>query len=215
MNSSLVKNIYDNYASIYDLVFSVVLNPARKKAIRQMNIQPNEKIIEFGVGTGLSFNHYNFSNKISITGIDLSEKMLEKARSKVAKYKNFDITLSCIDAEDTPYDDSTYDKVMLMYVYSVTPNPEKLLSEAFRICKENGSVHIVNHFSNYENSRLNLFERSLSKMSKVIGFRTVFSYQDYIKNLNLNIESVESANIFSSTKVIHLKKKDNGHLYDK
>lgn len=212
MNSSIVRNIYNNYASIYDIAFSLVLNPARKKAFRQMNIQPNEKIIEFGVGTGLSFNHYNSADKISITGIDLSEKMLKKAQSRAAKHKNLGITLSCIDAENTPYEDSTYDRVILMYVYSVTPNPKKLLHEAFRICKDNGSVHIVNHFSNFENSKLNFFEKSLSKMSKFIGFRSVFPYEEHIEKLKLNLESVESANIFSMTKVIHLKKMDNGHF---
>ncbi len=212
MDKTSVKKIYNNYAHFYNFLFSKILDPARKIAIQKMNIHPNENIIEIGIGTGLSLKHYNSLHDISITGIDLSDKMLKKAQLEAIKYPKLKVTLNCIDGENTPYKDSTFDKVILMYVYSVTPNPEKLLKEAIRICKDNGSIYIINHFSNYEKNKLNFFEKSLSNFSNLIGFRSDFSYVNYIENNKLNIESVESANLFSLSKVIHFKKNNNLHL---
>jgi len=212
MNKNTVRKNYDRLAPLYDLIFSRIFDDARKKSISKMNIKPNDRIIEIGVGTGVSLKHFNFSNNLSFTGIDLSEKMLEKAQHKADKYQNSNITLDCINGEDTPYNNSTFDKVILMYVYSVTPNPEKLIEESIRICKDNGSIYIINHFSNSKNNNLNIFEKILSNWSDVIGFRSDFSYANHIERYNLTIESVISANLFSITKIIHFKKNKNTHI---
>jgi phosphatidylethanolamine/phosphatidyl-N-methylethanolamine N-methyltransferase len=213
IDAKIVNAVYNNYATIYDLLFTKVLDPARKKAIQQMDFKPDEKVIELGVGTGLSFKHYNSLNqKIFLTGVDLSDKMLEKAKQRTSEFPNLEITLARVDAENSPYEDGSFDKVILMYVYSVTPNPLKLLSEAIRICKDTGSIHIINHFSHIGNSSWRILENALSNFSAKIGFRSNFSYIEYIKDLNLNIESESNSNLFSLTKVIVLKKKKNTHF---
>jgi phosphatidylethanolamine/phosphatidyl-N-methylethanolamine N-methyltransferase len=215
MNKAIVRRIYNNYASFYNILFSGFLNPARKKAIEKMKLEPNQSVIEFGVGTGLSFKYYNKEAELYLTGIDISEKMLAKAEKEVKKNTNLIIKLECIDGENTPYDDSSFDKVVMMYVYSVTPNPEKLLMEAFRICKENGSVYIINHFSNFNGENLNILENWLKNFSNLLGFRSDFSFFEYVTKLDLNIESIDSANLFSLTKIVHLKKIDNLHILSK
>lgn len=178
-----------------------------------MNIQPGEKIIEIGVGTGLSFRHYNqYSHSVSLTGIDLSDKMLEKARHTAVGFKKIEIDLMLANGENTSYHDSTFDRVVLMYVYSVTPDPEKMLREAFRICKDSGSVHIINHFSNFNGNGMTLSERLLSRHSHRIGFRSHFPYSKYITGFGLEVASVKSANLFGLTKIIHLPKAKNPHI---
>lgn len=216
MNPATVQKVYDNYANYYDLIFSKVLDDGRRKAIAGMVIKPNEKIIEIGVGSGLSFKHYNnFQSNFSITGIDISAKMLEKAKKKASAFSKLKIDLKLLDGEETPFEDSTFDKVVLMYVYSVTPDPIKLLKESLRICKDSGSVHIINHFSNYGGNGLSLSEKILSRYSDRIGFRSQFSYSKYITGLGLEIASVKNANLFDLTRIIHLQKAQNTHILTK
>lgn len=212
MNNSTVTKIYDRYSFFYDYIFKNIFDSARKRVFEKANFIGDERIIEFGVGTGLSFKYYPTAIPLDITGIDLSQKMLKIAKKKVKRYKNLNINLQCLNAENTPYQTSSFDKVILLYVYSVTANPFALLKEAMRICKENGSIYIVNHFSNFGKKKLNLAERILNPWSNVIGFRSDFSYIKYVKDLNINVEDVESSNVFSITKIVHLKKHKNMNL---
>jgi len=214
MNINSVTTVYNNYASFYNIIFGKVLDSGRRKSIKLMNPKNGDKIIEFGIGTGLSLNSFPKNVTLDLTGIDLSDKMLSKAKLQGQKFKNIHLKLYKMDAENTTFSDNTFDKVALMYIYSVTPNPEKLLKEALRICKENGDVFIVNHFSNSKNDKLSLLEKMVKSFSNTIGFRSDFSYQKYIKDLNINIENVTTANIFSLTKIIHFKKKNNLHLIE-
>ena len=212
MTKESIWNVYDRYGQFYDFTFGRILDPGRKKAVNLMNVKSNQKIIEFGIGTGLSFKHYPKSIKIEMTGIDLSKKMLNKAQIRSRKFQNLNITLKNLDGENTHFEDASFDKVVLMYVYSVTANPEKIITEALRICKDDGSIYIVNHFSQSNGRNLSVFEKIISSSTTKIGFRSDFSYKKYIEHLDLKIESIESANIFALTKVIHLKKDKNTHL---
>ncbi len=212
MKKNKISKVYNSYAAFYDIIFNKVLDQGRKKAIGIMDFLDGEKILEIGIGTGLSLRHYPQNIPLSITGIDISEKMLAKAKKRQKKYPNINLTLHHMNAESTTYDNSVFDKIVIMYVYSVTPSPEKLLSEALRLCTDEGSIYIVNHFSNYTNKGLSFFEKMLSSMSNTIGFSSDFSYQKYIVDNNVIMESIKSANIFSLSKVIHLKKNKNLHL---
>lgn len=205
-----VRSIYNIYALFYDSLFSWTFNDARRKAISSLSIDDSKKTIEFGIGTGLSLKFYP-SNYQLLSGIDLSEKMLEKCAEK-AQWYNMNIDLRIMDCENTSFQDDSFDYVLLMYVYSVTQNPHELLKEAFRICKNNGSVVIVNHFSNVKSEKLNFFEFVLSFFVNVVGFRSKFSFKEYITDKNLNIDKLLNANFFSITKVIFLKKSDNLHI---
>lgn len=166
--------------------------------------------MEFGIGTGLSLKYFpkDFNG---LTGIDLSDKMLDKCNLKAQKLK-MKVDLQIMDCENTTFKNETFDYVLLMYVYSVSHDPHRLLKEAFRICKNTGSVYIINHFSNVHSNKLNFFEYILSFFEDKIGFRSIFSFQEYIVQKNLDIEDMIGANLFSMTKVINLKKSVNLHL---
>jgi phosphatidylethanolamine/phosphatidyl-N-methylethanolamine N-methyltransferase len=177
-----------------------------------MELKKGQHILEMGVGTGLTLKYYSKIPGLKISGIDLSEKMIAKARNRAAKYDKLEADFTIMDAEATSFENNTFDKVVLMYVYSVTPNPQRLLSEAIRICKMEGSIFIVNHFSQSTAKRLSFFERLLKPFSRTLGFRSDFSFKENIEDLHLNIERIESANIFALTKIIELKKIKNLHL---
>ncbi len=207
-----VRSVYNVYANFYDFLFSKTFDDARKKAISSMEISEEKKIIEFGIGTGLSLKYFPKKFK-GLTGIDLSEKMLEKCALKAKRYQ-MDVDLKIMDCENTPFEDESFDHVVLMFIYSVSSNPHKLLQEALRICKNSGSVLIINHFSNVNSEKLNFFEYLLSYFENIVGFRSKFSFKEYIVDKNIVINSMVGANIFSMTKVIDLKKAANTHLLD-
>src|SRR6266545_2875464 len=110
-----------------------------------MKCKPGESVLEVGVGTGLSLPLYPPS--VKVTGIDVSPEMLERARAlKERKGLNNVVALNYMDAEKMTFADSSFDKVVAMYVASVVPNAARLVQEMRRVCKPGGELWIVNHF---------------------------------------------------------------------
>ncbi len=170
MQIEAVKAAYRRYARIYDAVFGPVLQPGRKAVLDALKLKPGDRVLEVGVGTGLSLPLYPRS--VRITGIDVSGEMLEKARARVAsrRLENVEALLE-MDAENMSFPDASFDKVVAMYVVSVVPRPAKLLEELHRVCRPDGEIYIVNHFQS-ENPIVASFERALAGLSSQIGFHT-------------------------------------------
>src|SRR4249919_3971087 len=83
VENDFVEGVYDKLAKVYDLFFGPTLHPGRLQAIQRMNIQPRERVLEVGVGTGINLSLY--PRDCTITGIDFSGSMLEKARERAAR----------------------------------------------------------------------------------------------------------------------------------
>src|SRR5213080_5060359 len=77
-----VEQAYDRWAPIYDLVFGGVFSKGRRAAITATN-RIGGRVLEVGVGTGISLPQYG--SHLRIFGTDISEAMLEKARKRVAE----------------------------------------------------------------------------------------------------------------------------------
>jgi phosphatidylethanolamine/phosphatidyl-N-methylethanolamine N-methyltransferase len=168
MHIQAVKAAYRRYARIYDVIFGAVLQPGRRAVLEALNLKPGDRVLEVGVGTGISLPLYPRS--VRITGIDVSLEMLEKARARVerAKLSNVEALLE-MDAEGMAFPDASFDKVVAMYVVSVVPRPGKLLEELHRVCRADGDIFIVNHFQS-ENPIVGSLERALAGFSSQIGF---------------------------------------------
>ena len=168
MQIEAVKAAYRRYARVYDMVFGAVLQPGRKAVLDALKLKPGDRVLEVGVGTGISLPLY--PREVRITGIDISREMLERARARVtrAKLTNVDALLE-MDAEAMSFPDASFDKVVAMYVVSVVPRPAKLLEELHRICRPDGEIFLVNHFQS-ENRVMGAVERVLGSVSAQIGF---------------------------------------------
>lgn len=119
-------------------------------------------LLEVG-GSGLMLPLY--PDHFNITGVDISHGMLAKAHQRREKLTNKNITLHHIDGEHSHLPSQGFDHVVLPYVYSVTPNPDHLISECFRLCKDGGSIWILNHFSGFGNiwDLIGIMVKSLSE----------------------------------------------------
>ena len=169
MQIEAVKAAYRRYARIYDVVFGAVLQPGRQAVLEALKLKPGDRVLEVGVGTGISLPLY--PRDVRITGIDVSREMLEqgaRARGARASCSNVDALLE-MDAESMAFPDASFDKVVAMYVVSVVPRPAKLLEELHRVCQPDGEIFIVNHFQS-ENRIVGALERALGGFSSQIGF---------------------------------------------
>jgi phosphatidylethanolamine/phosphatidyl-N-methylethanolamine N-methyltransferase len=190
-----IENAYRRYARFYDVVFGAVFQPGRKAIIEHMNCRPGERVLEVGVGTGLSLPLY--PKNVLVSGIDISRDMLELAHArKVRDQMDNIVQLSVMDAENMEFDDSSFDKVVAMYVASVVPDPERLVDEMRRVCKPNGQLIFVNHFHS-RNPVFGAFERLLAPLSKQLGFRPDFSLDRFINKTGLTATDIHPVNIFN------------------
>ena len=98
-------------------------------------------MLDVGTGTGLSLPY--FRPDLSITGIDISENQLARARRK--KLKNI-AALSVMDVSDMQMADGQFDSVLGIFAMSVAPDPAAVLAEIARVTGFGGRVYLFNHF---------------------------------------------------------------------
>src|SRR6201986_3508301 len=174
-----VEQAYDRWAPIYDLVFGGVFEKGRQAAIAATN-KMGGRVLEVGVGTGISLPLY--SPNVRIFGTDISEAMLNKAKQRVAegRLKNIE-GLAGMDAEKLEFPDDSFDVVMAQYVVPAVPNPEVALDEFARVLRPGGELIILTRVSADAGMR-RVIERTLQPVVTRLGFRTAdFSWSRYTK----------------------------------
>ncbi|HHJ20620.1 MAG TPA: methyltransferase domain-containing protein [Gammaproteobacteria bacterium] len=201
MNIESVQKTYRRYAPRYDFWFGAVFHPGRKAVIHHMDCKPGEKILEVGVGTGLSLPLY--PEGVEVTGIDISEEMLEHARIRAKRDKLEHVELHTMDAENMTFEDNSFDKVVAMYVASVVPDPVKLVEEMRRVCRPGGELMLVNHFSS-SNPLISGFEKMLTPLSGKLGFNPGFSLAKFVDDTGLNISHNRRVNLFGYWKMLQV-----------
>lgn len=176
INSIGVAKAYDRWAPIYDLVFGAVFRQGRSVAIDAAE-RVGGRILEVGVGTGISLPRYRRSSRI--TGVDLSDAMLDKARARVARLGLTNVeAIEIGDAERLAYPDHAFDVVVAQYVVSAVPHPLRALDECARVCRPGGEIVITTRVS-AEGGLRGTIERGLMPVTSRLGFRTEFPFSLY------------------------------------
>jgi len=173
----MVEQAYDRWAPIYDLVFGGVFSKGRDAAIQATN-KIGGRVLEVGVGTGISLPLY--SPNVRIFGTDISEAMLKKAKQRVAegRLKNIE-GLAVMDAEKLEFPDNSFDVVMAQYVVTAVPNPEAALDEFARVLRPGGELIILTRVSADVGMR-RFIEQRLQPVVRRLGFRTAeFAWSRY------------------------------------
>jgi phosphatidylethanolamine/phosphatidyl-N-methylethanolamine N-methyltransferase len=187
----MVEQAYDRWAPIYDLVFGGVFSKGRDAAIQATN-KIGGRVLEVGVGTGISLPLY--SPNLRIFGTDISEAMLNKARKRVAEQRLKNVEgLAVMDAEKLEFEDDSFDVVMAQYVVTAVPNPEAALDEFARVLRPGGELIILTRVSADDGIR-RIIEQGLQPIVRRLGFRTAeFGWSRYTRWLSAaeNVELVE------------------------
>ena len=171
-----VTRVYARWAPVYDFVFGAVFARARRAAIAASD-RVGGRILEVGVGTGLSLPYYSRNSRIF--GIDLSEEMLRKARQKVADRQLSNVeNLAIMDAEHLDFPDASFDVVVAHYVVNTVPHPEMALDEFARVLKPGGEMVLLTRIGAEAGLRRNI-EHLLQPVVRKLGWRTEFSFERY------------------------------------
>jgi ubiquinone/menaquinone biosynthesis C-methylase UbiE len=138
---------YNRIASIYDLFGILMESKARQQALEFAAIQDGEKVIEVALGTGLNFIEVLKRNPNGrVDGIDISTKMLDRARRRIFKTGQKNFTLHLCDCRHLPFKDGTFDVLMSQYLLDILPVEDFLpiLLEFKRVLKNRGRLVLVN-----------------------------------------------------------------------
>ncbi len=185
MELESIKKIYAGYSSVYDALFKRFFYPRITHAISYMDIRPGDRILDVGVGTGLSLSL--FPGYCKVVGIDLSTEMLMKAKEKITANRLDNIKVMSMDAMSVGFKDDSFDKVFISHVVSVVPDPYKVMSEVKRVCRKGGQVVIVNHFKS-KNKVIETVEKIINPVCKKIGWRSDLCLNEFIDKSGLNVK---------------------------
>ncbi len=173
LDNEHVKESYARWAPVYDFVFTLVLRPGRKAAAAAVS-RVGGKVLDVGVGTGLELPMIN--KRAEVTGIDLSEPMLRRAKERVrAKALNNVGGLVVMDALRLAFPDAHFDAVVAPYVLTVVPEPHASLDEMARVVKAGGEIILVNHFGAGK-GLIGWIESFLERRSAKLGWRPEFPW---------------------------------------
>jgi len=168
-----IARAYGRWAPVYDLVFGHVFARGRNAAIVAAE-KIGGRILEVGVGTGISLPDYARTNKL--TGVDISEPMLRKAQERVAALKLDNVeSLSVMDAAKLAFSDASFDVVVAQYVITAVPDPDGTLDEFARVVRPGGEIILVNHIGAESGPRA-VFEACFAPLARRLGWRPEFRF---------------------------------------
>jgi phosphatidylethanolamine/phosphatidyl-N-methylethanolamine N-methyltransferase len=201
INDNHVVAAYARWAPFYDWSFGAFTRYPCRTAVAEMNLLPPSRIIELGVGTGISLPLYDTKHRI--TGVDLSGEMLARAKKRVSEEGLSQVeALEVMDASALTFPDGAFDAAMAMFVITVVPHPDKVMAEMARVVRPGGQVILVSHFSVDKGPRA-LVEKHMARFSSRLGWRPNFPIETVLGQPELRLierRAVKSFDLFTLLK---------------
>jgi phosphatidylethanolamine/phosphatidyl-N-methylethanolamine N-methyltransferase len=201
--SSHRSKTYHQLADFYELLFARFFRDRIHAAVRALEIPPGARVLEIGVGTGLSLDAY--PHHAQVTGIDLSQDMLRQAQEKVDEMGWRHIELRQMDALNLDFPNEHFDYLMAFHVVSVVPDHERMIAELLRVAKSGATVVIINHFRS-EKRWLATVTDALDPVTRRLGWRTTLRLNDVVDSRPLEIRRVYKSSPRSLFTVVQARK---------
>ncbi|MBI3812353.1 MAG: methyltransferase domain-containing protein [Nitrospirae bacterium] len=208
MDTEKVTRVYSAYSGFYDLLFDKIFHSSRVAAIELLGLKSGDRVLEVGVGTGLSLPLY--PRNCSVIGIDLTGPMLEQGAKKIKKLGLDHVHLQQMDATHMAFRDDNFDAVLAAYVMSTVPSPQAVLAEMIRVCRPGGKIVLLNHFSN-GNPILSRVEKTISPLCTWIGFRSDLCLESLLNETCLDVEQNLKVNPFNYWHIIQCVNRKPGN----
>jgi len=194
-----VERAYELLAPVYDFVFDWIFAPGRTAAIEQLALERSDSILEVGIGTGLNLPLYPATCRL--TGIDLSQEMLDKAVERVQTLAMPNVILKVMDATSMTFGDNEFDKVVATYTISAVPDPVAVLREMRRVVKPGGILVILNHFRS-ERRVTGWIEDMLAPVCTRLGWKSNLPLAPLLEQVGLVPESIAHVNMFDGWRLV-------------
>jgi phosphatidylethanolamine/phosphatidyl-N-methylethanolamine N-methyltransferase len=199
LETKQVKRAYKFYAPAYDFVFDWIFHPGRQAAIGLLDARLGHHILEVGIGTGLNLPLY--PPHCWITGIDLSEEMLEKAEEKILELGLSNVTLKAMDAAVMDFRDDGFDAAVATYTISAVPDPVAVLSEMRRVVKPGGNLVLLNHFRS-QRRLVSRLEDLVAPVCTRLGWKSNLPLEPLLEQVGLTPEVSTKVNLFNGWRLI-------------
>ena len=136
------RSRYNRIAPVYDvmeLLYEGRFAPWREKV---WSLVPSGQMLEVGVGTGKNFPYH--PARVEVTGIDLSNRMLARARQRADKLGR-GLQLREMDVQQLDFPDDSFDAAVATFVFCSVPDPVRGLRELGRVVKPDGRIILLEH----------------------------------------------------------------------
>ena len=201
-----LKHSYTLLAPVYDTLVSGPLDAYREKSLSRLQETENKRILINGIGSGLDIPY--LPDDASYVGTDITPAMLERAKKRASidtREPSLDISFQVADSQDLPFEDKSFDIVVMHLILAVVPDPVLALQEANRVLRPGGNIFIFDKF--IRPGQLAIVRRLLSIFIRHIATRTDVVFEDVLRSCpKLEVASDEPALAKGWFRLIELKK---------
>ncbi len=194
-----VQRAYEFWAPAYDFIFDRIFAPGRVAGIKQLELNRQHSVLEVGIGTGLNLPLY--PSACRLTGIDLSQEMLDKAVERVQTLAMPDVTLTVMDATSMDFGDDEFDRAIATYTISAVPDPVAVLREMCRVVKPGGVIVVLNHFRS-ERRFTGWLEDMVAPVCTRLGWKSNLAMGPLLRQVDLTPELVTTVNMFNGWRLV-------------
>lgn len=202
----MTTKIYSLYSYFYDSFFGTIFHPGHRAASELMNIQPGERVLEVGIGTGMSLSLY--PDNVEVVGIDINLNMIKQAGEKKQRMGYAHVKLCITDASEMAFKNNYFDKVIASHSITVISKPFETLKEIKRVCKKNAEVFFLNYGGSDDNVVARI-EKAWSPIRSRLGLGKAIDLERLLHNADFKIDFKDRVSIFKLCKVI--KCRNNGN----
>ena len=203
MTNSWNRFIYRLWAPVYDAILAGLFLPGRKQALACLGLQPGERVLVVGVGTGADL--MLLPAGVQAVGIDFSPEMLRRAQAKLP-LPDLEVTLVEGDAQRLLVDESTFDAVIFNLILSVIPDAGACLRENLRALKSGGRAVVFDKFRP-EGGKLGAGRRFINLFSTIFGTDITRRFGDIASGAACELLANEPAILQGMYRVILLGKR--------
>ena len=158
----------------------------------ELNLKSGDKVLEVGVGTGISLKHY--PSEVIVDAIDASEPMLREARENLKEGIAADVRLHHMDAHQLEFDDDGFDCAIIAHAIAVVAEPDVVMKEMIRVTKSKGRIVIVNYYR----EKVGILERMWTPIRRRLGLGKQLDLLQLIEDNGLELLKSRDVNKITS-----------------
>lgn len=198
-----LKHSYTLLAPVYDSFVSGPLDFYREKSLARINDTKNKQILINGIGSGLDIPY--LSTDACYTGTDITPAMLKRAQNRATTIPSLNINFQLADSLALPFEEDSFDIIIMHLILAVVPDPALALQEACRVLKPGGKIYLFDKF--LRPGQLAIARRLLNIFIRHVATRTDVVFEDVLKSCpQLEVTNDEPALAKGWFRLIELKK---------